>query len=270
MQLIAAGRAHDAGGFWISVERFDELNAVRAAIHDAAHARAPAQDVDAGRRRARADPRPHGSAGADDGRGLADSLGLRETSPVDGALLALEGEGEAAARPVHAGRRRPLEWCDRRLLARIHRYTLNRLRAEIEPVSAADFMRFLLHWQHVGAGRAGCRASRASPAVIEQLDGFEVRRERVGAATCCAARVQDYEPELHRSAVPVRARRLGTADADERLRRKAPLKSSPIALMPREHAALWRIAADAGASELGIRRARRLRRAANARRVVLP
>ena len=42
-----------------------------------------------------------------------------------------------------------LEWCDRRLLARIHRYTLNRLRAEIEPVSPADFMRFLFAWQHV-------------------------------------------------------------------------------------------------------------------------
>ena len=45
--------------------------------------------------------------------------------------------------------RAALEWCDRRLLARIHRYTLNRLRAEIEPVTPADFMRFLLHWQHV-------------------------------------------------------------------------------------------------------------------------
>src|SRR5436853_523178 len=42
-----------------------------------------------------------------------------------------------------------LEWCDRRLLARIHRYTLNRLRAEIEPVSAADFLRFLCRWQRV-------------------------------------------------------------------------------------------------------------------------
>jgi ATP-dependent Lhr-like helicase len=36
------------------------------------------------------------------------------------------------------------EWCSRRLLARIHRYTLNRLRKEVEPVSAADFMRFLI------------------------------------------------------------------------------------------------------------------------------
>ena len=45
------------------------------------------------------------------------------------------------------------EWCERRLLARIHRYTLKRLRSEIEPVSLADYQRFLFHWQGL-AGRA--------------------------------------------------------------------------------------------------------------------
>src|SRR5439155_1012110 len=66
-------------------------------------------------------------------------------------LLKLERQGR-----ILRGRFTPgaseLEWCDRRLLARIHRYTLNRLRSEIEPAAAADFMRFLLHWQHVAAG----------------------------------------------------------------------------------------------------------------------
>src|SRR5207248_825934 len=64
------------------------------------------------------------------------------------ALQALETQGR-----VLRGRFTPgtaeLEWCDRRLLARIHRYTLNKLRSEIQPVSAADFLRFLFHWQHV-------------------------------------------------------------------------------------------------------------------------
>ena len=89
---------------------------------------------------------------------LADSLGLPDTALIDGALLALEVEGKLlrgrftpASPGTPASPAAPLEWCDRRLLARIHRYTLNRLRAEIEPVTAADFMRFLLHWQHVAA-----------------------------------------------------------------------------------------------------------------------
>jgi len=45
-----------------------------------------------------------------------------------------------------------LEWCERRLLARIHRYTLDRLRKEIEPVAAADFLRFLFKWQRLATG----------------------------------------------------------------------------------------------------------------------
>src|SRR6185503_15956812 len=69
-------------------------------------------------------------------------------SDIGSAFLALESQGR-----ILRGRFTPgtpeIEWCDRRLLARIHRYTLSRLRAEIEPVGAADFMRFLLHWQHV-------------------------------------------------------------------------------------------------------------------------
>ena len=73
---------------------------------------------------------------------LADRLACR-AADVEAALLALEAEGVVLRGRVHAGRSRELEWCDRTLLARIHRYTLNRLRAEIEPVSPADFMRFL-------------------------------------------------------------------------------------------------------------------------------
>src|SRR5207253_1162859 len=66
-------------------------------------------------------------------RALADSLGLPDTALIDGTLLALENEGKLL-RGRFTGGAAQLEWCDRRLLARIHRYTLNRLRAEIEPV----------------------------------------------------------------------------------------------------------------------------------------
>ena len=94
------------------------------------------------------------------------------TASALGASLAIDrgGRRRGAARARIRGRvlrgslhrRRPveLEWCDRRLLARIHRYTLNRLRAEIEPVSPADFMRFLFAWQHVDAGEPAHRRRR--------------------------------------------------------------------------------------------------------------
>src|SRR5207247_19508 len=98
---------------------------------------------------------------------LADPLALDEAD-ADAALLALESEGAILRGRFTESR---LEWCDRRLLARIHRYTLNRLRAEIEPVSPAAFMRFLFVWQHVEASArlAGIDGVRA---IIGVLDGF--------------------------------------------------------------------------------------------------
>ncbi|HEX5766774.1 MAG TPA: helicase-related protein, partial [Burkholderiales bacterium] len=85
-------------------------------------------------------------------------------------LLSLEAQGRILRGQFSSNE---LQWCDRRLLARIHRYTLNRLRAEIEPVSAAEFMRFLLHWQHV-AGEDQMKGAEGLMAVIEQLEGFEL------------------------------------------------------------------------------------------------
>ena len=66
-----------------------------------------------------------------------------------------------------------LEWCERRLLARIHRYTIKTLRAEIEPVSGADFMRFLLDWQGV-TRQPKPEGVESLAAVIAQLEGYEV------------------------------------------------------------------------------------------------
>jgi len=155
----------------------------------------------------------------------------RQSSQGDimGALLALEGQGR-----VLRGRFTPgapeVEWCDRRLLARIHRYTLSRLRAEIEPTTAADFMRFLAHWQHV-AGEDQVRGPEGLAAVVEQLEGFEL------AATAwehdvLPSRVADYGGELidrlcYSGRVAWGRLTPGT---------KAPLKTSPIALLLREHA----------------------------------
>src|SRR5207247_10946931 len=101
---------------------------------------------------------------------VATALGV-PVADVDFALGALEHEGF-----VLRGRFTPgtseLEWCERRLLARIHRYTLDRLRKEIEPVTAADFMRFLLRWQRV-AEDARAEGPEGVAAVLDLRDGFE-------------------------------------------------------------------------------------------------
>ncbi len=102
---------------------------------------------------------------------LSDATGL----PADLVLIALarlEGEG-FAVRGKFTAPDAPEEFCARRLLARVHGYTRQRQRREIEPVSARDFMRFLLRWQHVAPGTQ--REGRFGvTSVVEQLQGFEL------------------------------------------------------------------------------------------------
>jgi ATP-dependent helicase Lhr and Lhr-like helicase len=101
---------------------------------------------------------------------LARATGLAEAAAVL-ALARLEEEGFAIrGRFTGSGAE---EYCARRLLSRIHSYTRQRQRAEIEPVTARDFMRFLLRWQHVEPGTH--REGRFGVlSVIEQLQGFEL------------------------------------------------------------------------------------------------
>jgi ATP-dependent Lhr-like helicase len=147
-------------------------------------------------------------------------------------LLALEGQGRIL-RGRFTRNAVEIEWCDRRLLARIHRYTLNRLRAEIEPVSAADFMRFLLHWQHA-AGEDQVKGAEGLAAVIEQLEGFELAAA-AWEHDVLPARVADYGAEqLDRLCLSGRVAwgRLTPGSS-------APLRTSPITLVLREHASRW-------------------------------
>ncbi len=94
-----------------------------------------------------------------------------DATTVEVALAGLEAEGFALR--GHFSGVDDEEFCERRLLARIHRATLDRLRREIEPVSAQDFMRFLLRWQHV-APTTQLEGRRGVLAVIEQLQGLEL------------------------------------------------------------------------------------------------
>ena len=85
-----------------------------------------------------------------------------------------------------------LEWCERRLLARIHRYTIKTLRAEIEPVSGADFMRFLFEWQGV-TRQPKPEGVESLAAVIAQLEGFEIPAA-AWESDVLAARLNEYDP----------------------------------------------------------------------------
>jgi ATP-dependent Lhr-like helicase len=121
---------------------------------------------------------------------LADSLSIDE-GEVNLALLKLESEGVVLRGTFES---RAQEWCDRRLLARIHRYTLNRLRAEIEPVTAQDFTRFLFAWQHAtpSSRLTGIDGLRAA---VAQLDGFEIAAS-AWEKQILPLRVDQYAPAL--------------------------------------------------------------------------
>jgi ATP-dependent Lhr-like helicase len=170
---------------------------------------------------------------------LAHTLGV-SSSAADAALLELEAEGIVLrGRFTHAKDSDPLEWCDRALLARIHRYTLNRLRAEIEPVSPADYMRFLFRWQRVDppVRVAGPDALRE---VIAQLDGFEVA---AGAweRSVLPGRVPSYEPSMLDMLCLVGEVAWARLSPPSPLPGNTPRLSpaTPIALFLREHAGAW-------------------------------
>jgi ATP-dependent Lhr-like helicase len=137
-------------------------------------------------------------------------------------------------------------WCDRRLLARIHRYTVDRLRREIAPVTAAEFLRFLACWQHVDEayrleGRGGLSK------VLRQLAGFEAPA-RAWEASILPARVRGYRREwidqLTLCGEFAWGRLWGAGSA--------PVRTTPVTFVPREELALWSdLAGEADATGLG-------------------
>ena len=168
---------------------------------------------------------------------LTDRLVLRPAD-IEAALLALETEGFVLRGKFHPGATKQ-EWCDRRLLARIHRLTIDRLRAEIQPVSAQDFHRFLLAWQRVDEDHRA-EGPDGLQSVLEQLDGCELPLAAWESAVL-AARVTDYDPEwLDRlcSSGRVGWGRL-SAPQNPNARVSAPLRSSPIGLYQRENLQDW-------------------------------
>ncbi|MBM3791682.1 MAG: DEAD/DEAH box helicase, partial [Acidobacteria bacterium] len=121
---------------------------------------------------------------------LATLLGLPPLS-VDAALLRLEAEG-VLLRGRFRSAQGEEEFCDRRILARIHRATIARLRREIEPVTPADFIRFLIEWQHAAPGTR-LEGEAGILEVVGQLQGFEAAAA-AWEAEILPARIFDYDP----------------------------------------------------------------------------
>jgi ATP-dependent Lhr-like helicase len=163
---------------------------------------------------------------------------------IDTALAALESEGFVMRGHFTPGAD-ATEWCERHLLARIHRYTVKRLRREIEPVEARDFMRFLFDWQRIAPG-IQVSGPDALAAVLAQLEGFEAPAA-AWESEILPARVAGYEISwlddlcLAGRLVWTRLRApSATARAeDTRERSSGPVRATPIVLLQRRNMALW-------------------------------
>jgi ATP-dependent helicase Lhr and Lhr-like helicase len=184
---------------------------------------------------------------------LAESFSL-STNQIEIGLAKLEGEGfvmqgqftpeQSTGRDAggpQAGMPALREWCSRRLLARIHSYTLNRLRKEIEPVSPADFMRFLFVWQRVAADHR-TQGPESVAAALDQLEGFEAAAGS-WESEILPARVSDYDPSwLDMLCVSGKLTWLRLSPprlAVEKTSSSAPVRSTPIVLINRGNIQTW-------------------------------
>lgn len=155
---------------------------------------------------------------------------------VERALARLEGEGYVL-RGQFSPNLRESQWCERHLLARIHRYTVKRLRREIEPVALQDFMRFLFDWQHLSPATR-LQGSAALGEVLGQFEGYPAP---AGAweSDLLPMRLKDYAmtwlDEACRSGKTVWARL-----APPGKNAGSTLRTTPIVLLPRTRINLWR------------------------------
>ncbi|CAE6689263.1 DEAD/DEAH box helicase [Nitrospira defluvii] len=169
------------------------------------------------------------------------------TQDVYGAMLRLEAQGHVLRGrfSLHASRTTSdvVEWCHRRLLARIHRLTIGRLRKEIEPVSAAEFMRFLFQWQRAAPG-ARLHGEAGLLEVVKQLGGFEAAAS-AWESQILRVRMAKYQPEWLDRLCLSGALMWGRVTPHPRLmqelaavpgRRVVPTRVAPVGLFAREDA----------------------------------
>ena len=165
---------------------------------------------------------------------LTEDFQLKESN-IQQSLLALEQEGFVFRGQFSTTEQ--TEWCERRLLARIHRYTLRKLRQEIAPVAAADFMRYLFEWQFV-TPESKLEGPHSLEGVLDQLEGFDA------PAACWEgdifpSRVKDYDYlwlDIH----CLSGNFLWGRFANKAMTRN-PVKTTPITFIRRTHLSLWKL-----------------------------
>jgi ATP-dependent Lhr-like helicase len=176
---------------------------------------------------------------------IVDTFGVAR-DVVEAALIRLETEGQLlrgrfrAARQAQDGDEE--EWCNRRVLARIHRRTIGQLRREIEPVTAAQYHRFLYRWQHV-APASRLHGLDGTLQIIRQLEGYEIPAA-AWETQILRSRIANYRSEYLDKLCysgEVMWGRLAphptlSAEESETARRIRPTKLAPISLFTREDA----------------------------------
>uniref|UniRef100_UPI00224DBB28 DEAD/DEAH box helicase n=1 Tax=Dyella silvatica TaxID=2992128 RepID=UPI00224DBB28 len=177
---------------------------------------------------------------------LAASLAVLP-SEVELALMRLQSEGYVI-QGLFTPTASDTEWCERHLLARSHRYTIGRLRREIEPVSRRNLMRFLFEWQHA-APSTRLSGPEALPAVLAQLEGYETA---AGAweAELLPARIEGYS--THWLDEQCRAGRISWSRLRAGSGNSGPVRATPIVLLPRRHMAVWTSVAHASHTQDGL------------------
>ena len=203
---------------------------------------------------------------------LSKTLHLSEQE-VQGTVLRLEAQGHVLrgrfrpSPPIpnsqfiiqHSDAPAPVEWCHRRLLARIHRLTIGRLRKEIEPVSAAEFIRFLFQWQHASPG-ARLHGEVGLLEVAKQLGGFEAAAS-AWESQILRVRLAKYEPEWLDRLCLSGAVMWGRLTPHPRLmqelsplpgRRVVPTRVAPVSVFAREDAVALLAAAGEGMQHMDI------------------
>jgi ATP-dependent Lhr-like helicase len=156
---------------------------------------------------------------------------------VESALARIESEGQVLRGAFLPGAEP--QWCNRRVLARIHRLTLGRLRREIEPVTTADFLRFLSRWQRIARG-SQLHGVDGLLQVIRQLQGYEISTA-AWESEILPRRVARYSPELldalcHSGEVMWGRLSPHPAFENSEPRRVRPTRAAPISLFLRQDA----------------------------------